>query len=182
MKPAFAKTPTSQVLTVHQHQRGMTVKKNKEALQSSCISDLFYKRSAQAVTCTGLSPLKLTESGCLLKGHCFFCSESGVRNLAKICLCHTWKCPCGHADYRTTSKHLLFLLLKTHNHVHTGVFTCGHCLLALYGALSFTYTHKKSKSKHVRHKQSPKHYLFTYLYSSRIITSSGQWAKVGGGA
>lgn len=53
----FAKTSTPQDLTAHQRQSGMTSQlKSKEALQSSCISDLLYKLSTQAVTSTGLAP------------------------------------------------------------------------------------------------------------------------------
>lgn len=91
--------------------------KSKQALQSSCISDLLYKLSTQALTSTGLAPQ--------IQCKRVFTKRSLVLLLNKRFVKWHTTCP-GHtetpADYRTVFRHLLFLLLNGHGQVCTGMF------------------------------------------------------------
>lgn len=76
--------------------------KNREALQSSSISDLFYKLSTQAVTSTGLP----TQINCIRvfakRSLALLLKKRFVKSHQKMSLTHRNR-PCRHADYRTTT-------------------------------------------------------------------------------
>lgn len=139
MKQAFAKATMSQALAVHQEQSGVAVNRKKPKRHFSQVASLIllHELSTQAVTSTGPTP-QINCKRVFAKRSLALLSW----NLTKKCPWRTENCPRRHVDYRTTSKHLLFLPLKAHSQVYTGMFMLGYCFLGVYYALSFTYPSK----------------------------------------
>lgn len=129
---------------MHQQQSGMTSQlKSKEALQSSCISDLLHKLSTQAVTSTGLAPQ--------IKWKRVFGKRSLTDAEGAVCeIAHKKKMSLSHrnysrhVDYRRAFWHLLFLLFKQHTQVCKAVFMWRHWFLFLLH--SFIYILPKFQS------------------------------------
>lgn len=116
----FAKTSTSPASATEWHDRQQNP---KEPLQSSCISDLLYKLSTQAVTSTGLTPQINCKRVFAKRSLALLLKEQFVKShqkKKKKSLTHR-KCPCRHR----LQNNLLFLLLNTHRYVYV-------CFLLLF--------------------------------------------------